>query len=213
MKRIRLLIADDHPVVRAGIQGMLVSQPDFEVVGEATSGEEAVALVVQVRPDIVLMDLRMAGLDGVTATARIKQQRPETSILVLTTYESNRDILQAIEAGATGYLLKDTPREQLVQAIRNVAEGKSALAPAVAARLFEHMHTPAEDVPSSRELEILALVAEGASNKEAARQLHISEATVKTHLIHLFRKLGVADRTAAVTKAQERGLLRLKGQA
>ena len=210
MIRIRLLIADDHPVVRTGLQGMLAGQPDFEIVGEATTGLEAVAMTAELHPDVVLMDLRMAELDGVAATAQIRKQQPETPVLVLTTYDSNADILRAIEAGATGYLLKDTPRDQLFSAIRAVAQGKSALAPAVASRLLRRMHAPAEEALSAREIEVLALVARGASNKEIGRSLHISEGTVKSHLIHIFSKLGVADRTAAVTVALERGLLRLE---
>ncbi len=139
MKRIRLVIADDHPVVRAGLQGMLASQPDFEIVGEATTGVEVVALAVTLHPDVVLMDLRMAELDGVAATAHIRKQQPEIPVLVLTTYDSDADILRAIEAGATGYVLKDTPRDQLFSAIRAVAQGQSALAPAVITRLLRHM--------------------------------------------------------------------------
>ena len=210
MIRIRLLIADDHPVVRTGLQGMLAGQPDFEIVGEATTGLEAVTMTAELHPDVVLMDLRMAELDGVAATAQIRKQQPETPVLVLTTYDSNADILRAIEAGATGYLLKDTPRDQLFSAIRAVAQGKSALAPAVASRLLRRMHAPVEEALSAREIEVLALVARGASNKEIGRSLYISEGTVKSHLIHIFSKLGVADRTAAVTVALERGLLRLE---
>jgi DNA-binding NarL/FixJ family response regulator len=210
MIRIRVLIADDHPVVRAGLQGMLASQPDFELVGEASTGVEAVAKASHLHPDVVLMDLRMADLDGAAATAHILAQHPKTAVLVLTTYESNADILRAIEAGATGYLLKDTPRDELFAAIRTVAQGKAVLAPAVAMRLLRQRHMPAEEALSVRELEVLTQVARGASNKEIARTLHLSEATVKTHLIHLFGKLGVGDRTAAVTVALERGLLRLE---
>lgn len=210
MKPIRLIIADDHPVVRAGFQGMLASQPDFEIVGEAATGSEAVALTTQLSPDVVLMDLRMAELDGATATAQIRRQQPKTAVLVLTTYDGNADILRVIEAGATGYLLKDTPRDQLFSAIRAVAQGKSVLAPEVATRLLQHLHTPAGEVLSTREIEVLSLVARGASNKEIARILHISETTVKSHLIHIFSKLGVADRTAAVTAALERGHLHLQ---
>ena len=210
MPRIRVLIADDHPVVRAGLQGMLASQPDFELVGEASTGEEAVAMASHLHPDVVLMDLRMAELDGAAATAHIRAQHPKMAVLVLTTYESNADILRAIEAGATGYLLKDTPRDELFAAIRTVAQGKAVLAPAVAMRLLRQRQTPAAEALSVRELEVLTQVARGASNKEIARILHLSEATVKTHLIHLFGKLGVADRTAAVTIALERGLLRLE---
>lgn len=209
MKRIRLIIADDHPVVRAGLEGMLASQPDFEIVGEASSGAEAVALAAAFHPDVVLMDLRMAGLDGVAATTQIRKQQPEIPVLVLTTYDSDADIRRAIEAGATGYVLKDTPRDQLFSAIRAVAQGKSILAPSVLTRLLRHMQTPVEEALSAREIEVLTLVARGASNKEIARGLHISEATVKSHLIHIFSKLGVADRTAAVTIALERGLFSL----
>ncbi len=210
MKRIRVLIADDHPVVRAGLQGMLASQPDFELVGEATTGKEAVTLAAQLNPDVILMDLQMAELDGATATSLIQAQQPKTPVLVLTTYETNADILRAIEAGATGYLLKDTPREQLFSAIRAVAQGQAVLAPAVATRLLRQRQASNGEALSYRELEVLTLVARGASNKEIARSLFLSEATVKSHLIHLFSKLGVADRTAAVTFALERGLLRLE---
>jgi DNA-binding NarL/FixJ family response regulator len=210
MKRIRVLIADDHPVVRAGLQGMLASQPDFELVGEAATGKEAVTLAAQLRPDVVLMDLRMAEMDGAAATAQIQTQQPKTPVLVLTTYETNADILRAIDAGATGYLLKDTPRDELFAAIRSVAQGKAVLAPTVATRLLRQRQTPAGEALSARELEVLSLVARGASNKEIARSLYLSEATIKSHLIHLFGKLGVTDRTAAVTVALERGLLHLE---
>lgn len=210
MKRIRILIADDHPVVRAGLQGMLASQPDFDLVGEASTGREAVVLAVQLQPDVVLLDLRMAELDGVGATVQIRALQPDVSVLMLTTYDSNTDILRAIEAGATGYLLKDTPRDELFAAIRTVAQGKAVLAPTVALRLVQQRQMPVAEIVSARELEVLTLVARGASNREIARSLHLSEATVKTHLIHLFGKLGVNDRTAAVTVALERGLLRLE---
>jgi len=210
MKRIRVLIADDHPVVRAGLQGMLASQPDFDLVGQASTGKEAVAMTVQLQPDVVLLDLRMAELDGVGATVQIRALQPDVSVLVLTTYDSNTDILRAIEAGAIGYLLKDTPRDELFAAIRTVAQGKAVLAPTVALRLVQQRQMPVAEIVSARELEVLTLVARGASNREIARSLHLSEATVKTHLIHLFGKLGVNDRTAAVTVALERGLLRLE---
>ena len=210
MKRIRILIADDHPVVRAGLQGMLASQPDFELVGEAASGTEAVTLSARLHPDVVLMDLRMAEMDGAVATAHIQSQQPGTAVLILTTYDTNSDILRAIEAGATGYLLKDTPRDELFAAIRSVAQGKAVLAPTVATRLLRQRKTLAGEVLSARELEVLSLVARGASNKEVARSLFLSEATVKSHLIHLFGKLGVTDRTAAVTVALQHGLLHLE---
>jgi DNA-binding NarL/FixJ family response regulator len=208
-EQIHILIADDHPVVRAGLQGMLAGQADFVVVGEAADGAEAVALTEQLRPDVILMDLRMPELDGVAATAQIRALRPEARILILTTYDSDADILHAIEAGATGYMLKDAPREELFRAIRAAAQGHALLAPAVAARLIGRMRVPADQTLSAREIEVLKLVAHGASNREIARQLHISEATVKSHLIHIFGKLGVDDRTAAVTVATQRGFLRL----
>ena len=210
MDRIRLIIVDDHPVVRAGLQGMLAGQPDLEVVGEATTGAEAVALVAELRPTVVLMDLRMPEMDGVAAIERIVDGYPETQILVLTTYDTDADILRAIEAGATGYLLKDTPREELFRAVRAAARGESVLAPTVAARLMQQVRTPDAKSLTVREIEVLSLVARGASNKEIGRQLHISEATVKTHLLHIFAKLEVSDRTAAVTTALKRGILRLE---
>jgi DNA-binding NarL/FixJ family response regulator len=208
---VRLLIADDHPIVRAGFEGMLAGQPDLEVVGEAENGEEAVTLAQRLRPDVVLMDLRMPVVDGVEATNRIKEEDPKANILVLTTYDSDADILRAIEAGATGYLLKDTPREDLFRAIRAAARGEPVLAPSVTARLMQRAQTPARTALSGREIEVLELVARGGSNKELARDLHLSEATVKSHLIHIFDKLGVTDRTAAVTVALEKGILRLQG--
>jgi DNA-binding NarL/FixJ family response regulator len=206
---IRILIADDHPVVRAGLEGMLSGQPDFVVVGEAANGAEAVALAAQLHPDVVLMDLRMPDLDGVAATVRIGAQGLAARILILTTYDSDADILRAIEAGATGYLLKDTPREELFRAVRAAAQGQPLLAPAVAARLLERVRAPADETLSAREIEVLKLVAQGASNRTIAQELHISQATVKSHLIHIFGKLGVDDRTAAVTTATRRGILQL----
>ncbi len=209
MERIRLIIADDHPVVRTGLQGMLAGQLDLEVAGEATTGREAVDLVRELHPDVVLMDLRMPEMDGVAAISEVKALQPEVHVLVLTTYDTDADILRAIEAGATGYLLKDAPREELFRAIRAAAQGEAVLAPGVAARLMDRMRAPAEEALTAREIEVLSLVAQGTSNKEIARQLHISEATVKTHLVHVYSKLGVADRTAAVTTALQRGILRL----
>lgn len=210
MKKLSILIADDHPVVRDGLRGMLESQPDFEVVGEAADGAQAIQLAEELKPEIVLMDLRMPQVDGVTAIREIKSSQAETQILVLTTYDSDADILPAIEAGATGYLLKDSSREELYGAIRATARGDTVLAPTVAARLVGQMRAPAEERLSSRELEVLQLVAEGASNKDIASRLHISQATVKSHLIHIFGKLGVSDRTAAVTVALQRGIMRLE---
>ena len=210
MTQIRILITDDHPVVREGLAGMLAGQPDFEVVGLAADGDTAVTLHASLEPDVTLMDLRMPGLDGVGAITAIKQARPAANILVLTTYDSDADIVRAIEAGATGYLLKDSPREELFRAIRAAAKGESVLAPTVAARLMTRMRAPAEENLSPREIEVLQLVAKGASNKEIGKALHISTATVKTHLIHIFNKLGVDDRTAAVTVALEKRIITLR---
>lgn len=206
---IRILIADDHPVVRAGLEGMLSRQPDMEVVGEAGDGAEGVRMSENLKPDVVLMDLRMPTLDGVAATQEIKARRPEINILVLTTYDSDADILRAVEAGATGYLLKDSPREELYEAVRAAAQGKVLFAPVVADKLMRRIREPRRDTLSHREIEVLSFVRRGLSNKEIARSLHVSEATVKTHLIHTFRKLEVEDRTAAVSIALERGILRL----
>jgi DNA-binding NarL/FixJ family response regulator len=161
-------------------------------------------------PDVTLMDLRMPGLDGVGAIKAIKEQQPSSRIIVLTTYDSDADILHAIEAGATGYLLKDAPREELFRAIRAAASGDSVLAPAVAARIMTRMRAPAEENLSAREIEVLQLVAKGANNKEIGKSLHISTATVKTHLIHIYGKLGVDDRTAAVITALEKGIITLE---
>jgi DNA-binding NarL/FixJ family response regulator len=206
---IRILITDDHPVVREGLAGMLAGQPDFEVVGMAADGSTAVRLHQELSPDVTLMDLRMPGLDGVGAIDAIKAQQPKANILVLTTYDSDADILRAIEAGATGYLLKDAPREELFRAIRAAATGESVLAPTVAARIMTRMRAPAEENLSAREIEVLQLVARGNSNKEVGKALHISTATVKTHLIHIYSKLGVDDRTSAVTTALEKGIITL----
>jgi DNA-binding NarL/FixJ family response regulator len=207
---IRLVIVDDHPVVRDGLRGMLEGQPDFEVVGEAADGRQAVRQVETLEPDLVLLDLRMPVMDGVTALKAIKSHNPQIPVLVLTTYDSDADILPAIEAGASGYLLKDSSREDLFNGIRAAVKGETVLAPAVAARLVGRMRAPAEERLSSRELEVLQRVAEGESNLEIAKQLHISQATVKSHLVNIFGKLNVSDRTAAVTVALRRGILSLK---
>ncbi|MGK0617439.1 response regulator [Meiothermus cerbereus] len=206
---IRILLVDDHPVVRAGLSGLLSSQPDFVVVGEASNGLEALSVLEQVGADVVLMDLRMPQMDGVTAIRQVRARFPKVQVLVLTTYDTDSEIVRAVEAGATGYLLKDVPREELFRAVRLCAKGEAVLSPPVAARLLGRMRGPSEETLSVRELEVLALVAKGFSNKEIARKLKISEATVKTHLLHTFEKLGVDDRTAAVTVALERGILRL----
>lgn len=210
MKRISILIADDHPVVREGLAGMLAGQDDFEVVGLAADGSTAVTLTLSLAPDVILMDLRMPVLDGVGAIEAIKQAQPTAHILVLTTYDSDADIVRAIAAGATGYLLKDAPREELFRAIRATARGESVLSPAVASRLMTRMRAPAEENLSAREIEVLQLVAKGASNQQIGKELHISTATVKSHLIHIFNKLGVDGRTAAVTVALEKGIITLE---
>jgi DNA-binding NarL/FixJ family response regulator len=206
---IRLLIADDHPVVRDGLRGMLTGQPDLEVVGEAATGAEALALVPRVRPDVALVDLRMPELDGVATIRALRERHPEVRVLVLTTFDTERDVVSAIEAGATGYLLKDAPRAELSRAVRAAARGETVLAPAVATRLVGQLREPAAPALTARELQVLELVARGATNRAVAARLHVSEATVKTHLVHAFGKLGVSDRTAAVAVALERRLLRL----
>lgn len=214
---IRLLIADDHPIVRSGLVGLLADEPGFEVVAEAADGDEAVRLAAETQPDVILMDLRMPVVDGVAATARIVNARAGAErtggagprVLILTTYESDDQILAAIEAGASGYLLKAAPREEIVAGIRSVAAGQSALSPAVAVRLVERMRQP--EAPASaltpRETGVLRLVAAGLGNKQIAVQLGIGESTVKTHLLRVYDKLGVDSRTRAVTLALERGLL------
>jgi DNA-binding NarL/FixJ family response regulator len=211
MGPIRLLVADDHPVVRDGLRAMLATQPDMELVGEAATGTQAVERARALRPDVVLMDLQMPELDGPAAIATLRDQAPEVRVLVLTTFGTDADITRAVDAGATGYLLKDAPREQLFGAIRAAARGEAVLSPSVATRVLGRMRAPAEEALSSRELEILGAVARGLSNKEIGRQLYVSEATVKTHLLRVFGKLGVDDRTAAVTVALERGIIRLPG--
>jgi DNA-binding NarL/FixJ family response regulator len=210
-KAIRVLLADDHPVVREGLRGMLAAEPDIDVAGEAGSGDEAVSLGRALRPDVILMDLRMPDGDGVTAITRIREDQPGARIIVLTTYDTDADILRAVEAGATGYLLKDTPRAALVNAIRAAARGETVLAPLVAGRLVSRMRMPAQEALSTREAEVLAQVARGLTNAEIGRGLHISEATVKTHLGRACAKLGVSGRTAAVTKAMQTGALPTPG--
>ena len=206
---IRLLVVDDHPVVRAGMVAVLGEEGDFEVVGEAAHGAEAVALVPRVAPDVVLMDLRMPVMDGAEATARIVARPGAPQVLVLTTYDTDADIVRAVEAGARGYLLKDAPTAVLADAIRRAARGETVLAPPVAARLADRLRAPARPELTPRELDVLRLVATGRSNAEVGRELFIGEATVKTHLIRAFAKLGVTDRTAAVTAAYAAGLIDL----
>ncbi len=209
---IRVLVVDDHPVVRSGLAGMLDVEDDLSVVGEAGDGEEALVRVAALAPDVVLMDLRMPRLDGVGATSRIVAEHPGSRVLVLTTYDTDADIVRAVAAGATGYLLKDTPRRQLVDAVRAAARGETVLAPPVAARLVSRMRAPVAEALTPREVEVLRAVSRGLSNGEIGRELYIGEATVKTHLLRAFAKLGVDDRTRAVTVAMERGILPTPGR-
>jgi DNA-binding NarL/FixJ family response regulator len=206
---IRVLVADDHPIVRGGIVGLLGVAADIEVVGEAADGAAAVQLAGILRPDLVLMDLRMPRLDGAAATAEILAANPATRVLILTTYETDDQILGAIAAGASGYLLKAAPQAEIIEGVRSVAGGQTVLAPVIAARLVQRVRQDAAPTPrlSARELEVLRLVAAGGSNPEIARSLFIGEATVKTHLLHVFDKLGVNDRTRAVTLAMELNLI------
>ncbi|GAA4008183.1 response regulator transcription factor [Allokutzneria multivorans] len=203
---VRVLLADDHPVVRAGLRDMLSVDPGIEVVGECSDGAEATRMAAELRPDLVLMDLRMPGTDGVVATAKIVAAG-SAKVLVLTTYDSDRDILRAIEAGAAGYLLKDTPRDQLAQAVVAAARGDTVLAPPIAARLVTRVREPRTPALTAREVEVLGLVAKGLSNPDIAASLGIGEATVKTHLLRSYEKLGVRDRTSAVVTALAKGVL------
>lgn len=205
---IRIVLADDHPVVRAGLRAMLSGDPGLEVVGEAAAPDDAVELAEGLRPDVVLMDLQF-GTDetGSDATRRIRAAPDPPAVLVLTNYDTDGDILGAVEAGASGYLLKDAPPDELIAAIRAAAAGETALAPAIAGRLLAHMRVPQPRL-SDREAEVLRLVAAGAANSEIARRLHISGATVKSHLVHIYSKLGVSSRTAAVAAARDAGVLR-----
>ncbi|MEV5327019.1 response regulator transcription factor [Nonomuraea sp. N2-4H] len=202
---IRLIVVDDHPIVRDGLCGMFAGEPGIEVVGVAGDGAQAVALAEELRPDVILMDLRMPGTDGVTAIKRLAERGSTARVLVLTTYDTDRDVLPAIEAGATGYLLKDAMPDELVRAVRAAARGESVLSPSVATRLLGRVRAPSDPL-SARELEVLGLIARGCTNREAAARLFISEATVKSHLLHIYAKLGVNDRAAAVAAAFERGL-------
>lgn len=209
MAVIRVLLVDDHPVVRDGLRGMLAGQPDLDVVGEAPDGLAGLAAVDRTAPDVVLMDLRMPVMDGVEAIRRLSASHPAVQVLVLTTFDEDRDIVRAVEAGAAGYLLKDSPREALFDAVRAAAAGRPAMSPAVVGRLMGHLRDPGGETPTPRELEVLGMVAQGMTNRAIATALHLSEATVKTHLVRTFAKLGVDDRTAAVTAAVSRGLIDL----
>jgi DNA-binding NarL/FixJ family response regulator len=207
MSHIRVLVVDDHPIVRSGITSVLATQPDFDVVGEAENGDEAVAAAERLQPDIVLMDLRMPTMDGVAASAAILAARPSTRIVVLTTYTSDGEVLRAIEAGAVGYLLKDVPHEELFRALRAVARGERYLAPVVAERLMARWQHPARLALTDRERDVLQCAARGDGNKQIAASLGIAEPTVKAHLVHIFEKLGVENRTTAARVARELGLI------
>lgn len=212
---IRVLIVDDHPVVRSGLHAMLESQDDITVVGEATNGQQALDVIERGSEagrtiDVVLMDLQMPELDGVAATTQLRSTANAPQVLILTTYDTDTDILRAIEAGAIGYLLKDAPPDDLFRALRLAAAGQAAFDPAVATRVLTQVRTPNAQHLSPRETEIIGLIAQGLSNKQAAAKLFLSEATVKTHLVHIFEKLDVDSRTAAVAAAVDRGLIRMR---
>ncbi len=214
VEAIRILIADDHPVVREGLFAMLSRQSDFEVVGEARDGVEAVNKAKELSPEVVLMDLRMPELDGVDAMNQIKSAKPNTKFIILTTYSDDDYIFRGIEAGARGYLLKDAPREELFKAIRAVHRGESLIQPVVASKILDRLtelsrRAPSGEELSERELEVLRLMAKGAANKEIGVELSIAQSTVKTHISTIFQKLGVNDRTEAVTEALKKGIIRL----
>ena len=211
--KIRVLIADDHPVVREGLAAMLAREPDIDVVGEAQDGQEAVDRVGTLTPNVVLMDLMMPKMGGVDAIRAIRERYPNVQMIVLTTYGDDDSIFQGIAAGARGYLLKDAPRDELFRAVRAVARGESLLQPAVATRLLDRFtrpkNEPTQDALTERELDVLRLLAKGSANKQIGVSLKISESTVKTHVANIFQKLNVSDRTEAVTVALQRGFIKL----
>lgn len=202
-----VLLVDDHPVVRSGLRAVLDSADGVRVIGEAATGEEAVALAAHLRPDVVLCDLRLGeGIDGIRATSEIRALEDPPAVLILTTFDRDAEILGAIEAGAAGYLLKDVDPESIVDGIRRAANGDVVLAPDLASRVLRGIRSPLPKL-TDREIEVLGLVAQGSANKEIARALFVTEATVKTHLVHIFTKLGVESRARAIHVAQERGLI------
>ena len=214
MEAIKILIADDHPVVREGLIAMLSREVDFKVVGEAKDGAEAVNKAKELSPDVVLMDLRMPEMDGVEAMRQIRSAMPDIKFIILTTYSDDDYIFSGIEAGARAYLLKDAPREDLFKAIRSVYRGESLIQPVVASKLLDRFsqlsrRAPSGEELSERELEVLCLMAKGAANKEISAELNIAQSTVKTHITNIFQKLGVNDRTEAVTQALKKGIIRL----
>ena len=205
---ISVLLVDDHLVVRAGLRALLDSQPDITVIGEADTGEDAVAMSAARSPDVVMMDLALGmGIDGVEAIRRIRAARPEQPVLVFTTYDTDADVVRALDAGAIGYLLKDSAPPDIFGAIRDAVAGRSVLSPPVASRVLDRMRRP-DQALTAREAELLSLLAEGLTNKELGKRLFISEATVKTHLAHIYAKLGVDSRAAAVSIALRRDGIR-----
>ncbi len=216
MSDIQILLVDDHPVVRAGLRAMLTGFAGITIAAEAADGSSAIKELQRLQilgepVDVVLMDLQMgAGMDGVTATARIRLAENPPSVLILTTYDTDADIMAAVEAGASGYMLKDAPPEQIHQAVQAAAAGQTALTPRVAALLMDRISNPAPAV-TPREVQLLELLATGLSNRAIAKQMFISEATVKTHLVHIYDKLGVDNRTAAIAAATQRRIIRVPG--
>ena len=205
--RIMVVVADDHPIVRQGVVAILEDQSDIEVVADVADGRAALSAVLAEEPDVVLMDLRMPEMDGVEATRALRDRRPDVAVLVVTTYDTDEAIVRAVEAGAAGYMLKDSPTEDLVDAVRRAASGETVLAPPITKRLNERTRNVSPDALTSREIDVLREVANGNTNAEIAERLFISEATVKTHLIHIYDKLSVSDRAAAVARAYEKGFL------
>jgi DNA-binding NarL/FixJ family response regulator len=203
----RVMLVDDHPIVRAGMRSLFSAASDVEVVGEAATGEEAVALARYLHPDVVLCDLRLGeGIDGVETTRRLRELDPAPAVVILTSFDRDAQILGAVEAGAAGYLLKDAPTDEILAAIRSAAAGQLVLSPALTARMVQVMRAPRVKL-TERELEVLRLLETGASNREIAKSLFVTEATVKTHLVHVFEKLGVDSRSRAVAAARESGIL------
>jgi DNA-binding NarL/FixJ family response regulator len=207
LNTIRVLIVDDHAMIRLGLRSMLDAVDGIDVVGEAPDGAQGLRVALELKPDVVLTDLRMPELDGVGFTAALRAQLPSAKVLVVTTYETDTDIIRAVEAGASGYLLKDTPPADLIRAVHAAARGETVLAPSVAATLMARLRAPAPDALTPRELDVLRAVADGLTNADIGKRLFIGESTVKTHLLRVFIKLGVDDRTAAVTVAMKRGIL------